>query len=132
MSGVPATPRSRRSAALRFLWVAIVLVLAAFVAGCSASAQETTTTSTSTSSVPKTVPRLSGASDLLITHQRLADAGRNSPYGVLLRWWQALQSGNVGAARSFYARSVDTSALGREIHSLTYPGRFDFAGTHPL
>jgi hypothetical protein len=107
--------------------VASIVVLAALVAGCGSSGQ---TTSTSTAS--PTAPRFDGPSDLLVTDADIAAAGQGSPYAALLRWWRDLQSQDVAAARTAYAKSVDTSTLGHEVRVLSYPPKFDYQGDHPL
>jgi hypothetical protein len=110
-------------------WILLLTALA----GCSSTARTTTTTTTTTTaSAPRTVPLINGPRDLLVMNKEVRRVGEASPYGVLLRWWRALQAQDLAAARKAYARSVDTSALAREIRGLSYPPRFDYRGNHPL
>jgi hypothetical protein len=111
--------------------VASIFVLAT-LAACGSSGQTTTTTTTTTAAAPRTVPRIHGPSDLLVGNKEVKRVGESSPYGALLRWWQALQSKDVTAARAAYAKSVDTSAVGHEIRRLSYPPALDYRGSHPL
>jgi hypothetical protein len=82
--------------------------------------------------VPDTAPQISGPSDLLVTDREVRHVGEKTPFGAVLRWWQALQAKNVKAARAAYATSVDTSSVGREIRLLSYPPELDYRGDHPL
>jgi hypothetical protein len=121
---------SRRLTALRPVSVALILVLSATAVGCGSANPATSTTTTS--SAPRTAPRITGPSDLLVRSSEVHKVGERSPYGVLLRWWRALQSQDVAAARAEFAKSVDTSGLPREIRELSYPPRLDYQGDNPL
>ena len=65
-----------------------------------------------------------------MTSKDVHAAGKGSPYAALLRWWRALQAQDIGAARAAYAKSVDTSAVGREIRGLTFAPHLDYRGDH--
>jgi hypothetical protein len=131
MLAMPAADPSRRSTRLGLASAALILACSTLAAGCSSSGQ-TVASTTSTSSVPDTAPQISGPSDLLVTDREVRHVGEKTPFGAVLRWWQALQAKNVKAARAAYATSVDTSSVGREIRLLSYPPELDYRGDHPL
>jgi hypothetical protein len=131
MLAMPVADPSRRPTRLGSVSVASIFVIAT-LAACGSSGQTTTTTTTTTTAAPRTVPRIHGPSDLLVGNKEIKRVGEGSPYGALLRWWQTLQSKDVAAARAAYAKSVDTTAVGREIRQLSYPPGLDYRGSHPL
>ena len=45
---------------------------------------------------------------LLITNGDIDEAGRYSPYGVVLRWWQALQRGDVQGVKDSYVGQISS------------------------
>jgi hypothetical protein len=111
--------------------VALVLVLVG-LAGCGSSPETSTSnkTTSASASAPRTVPRITGPSDLLVQKGEIRRVGQNTPYGVLLSWWRDLQSGDVRAAARWYVSSVDTHSLRRQIEELSYPNSLDYKGKH--
>jgi hypothetical protein len=55
---------------------------------------------------------------LLVTKNDLEGIGASTPYGAILRWWQALQQGDVRGVQRSYAGHVSASTARREIHGL--------------
>ncbi len=53
---------------------------------------------------------------LLVTPGDIRGAGAGSPYGVVLRWWRALQRGSVPGVRRSYGGAVGAREAKREIH----------------
>jgi hypothetical protein len=105
-----------------FPLAAAALIFAALVSGCGSGAQSTHTTTRATR--PHLPPghypaNYSSPQDALVTRQDVRAAGANSPYGALLRWWRALQSKNLRAARRAFTKSADTSGLAREVRRLS-------------
>ena len=52
---------------------------------------------------------------LLITNSDIEGAGTSTPYGAVLRWWQALQLGDVKGVQRSYARHISSREAAREI-----------------
>jgi hypothetical protein len=52
---------------------------------------------------------------LLITDGDIEEAGPMSPYGTVLRWWQALQRGDVKEVKRSYAKPISTREARRQI-----------------
>jgi hypothetical protein len=51
---------------------------------------------------------------LLITNSDIEGVGQSTPYGVVLRWWRALQLADVdGVKRSYATRLSRTEAIGQ-------------------
>jgi hypothetical protein len=85
------------------------MALAAFTVGCSSSGESTTT---------PIRPDIKSLSDLRVTPQDVAAAGRNSPSAALLTWWRAIQAGDVRLAREAYGKSVNTAAVPNQVKRL--------------
>lgn len=135
MLPMPVADRKQIPAWLRAGSVASTLVVAVLAAGCSSSAQgtsavSTTSTTTVASANIEAAPEITSQADLEVTSKDVHAAGEGSPYAALLRWWRALQAQDIGAARAAYAKSVDTSAVGREIRGLSFPPQLDYRGDH--
>jgi hypothetical protein len=60
---------------------------------------------------------ISGPRSLLITNSDIEGVGASTPYGTVLRWWQALQLGDVKGVRQSYAARISTKEATREIDS---------------
>jgi hypothetical protein len=95
------------------VFVLAVLILTGLAAGCGSSGH---------SRKEATVPDITSRSDLLVTKEDIEAAGEGSPYAALLRWWRALQSGEVGAAKTAYANSFDPRDRLAELPGLTLRG----------
>jgi hypothetical protein len=55
---------------------------------------------------------------LLITNSDIEGAGASTPYGAVLRWWQALQLGDVERVKRSYAGPISSREATREIDGL--------------
>jgi hypothetical protein len=53
---------------------------------------------------------------LLITNSDIEGVGPSTPYGVVLRWWQALQFGAVEGVRRSYAVRISSRETSRQIY----------------
>lgn len=62
---------------------------------------------------------LEGPGSLLITNDDIDEAGRYTPYGVVLRWWQALQRGDVQGVKDSYAGRISSKEARRQIDLLS-------------
>jgi hypothetical protein len=58
---------------------------------------------------------LDGPRSLLITNSDIEAVGASTPYAVVLRWWQALQHGEVRAVKRSYAGRMSSREAKREI-----------------
>lgn len=58
---------------------------------------------------------IQGPRSLLLSRDDVRGIGASSPYGVVLRWWRALQAGNAQALKRNYAGHVTTRAGRRQI-----------------
>ena len=58
---------------------------------------------------------ITGPQSLLITNGDIEGAGASTPYGAVLRWWQALQLGDVKGVQRSYARHISSREAAREI-----------------
>ncbi len=52
---------------------------------------------------------------LLVSDDDIDGIGASSPYGEVLRWWQALQRGDVGALKRSYEKPIGTAKARRQI-----------------
>src|SRR5688500_4961098 len=52
---------------------------------------------------------------LLITNSDIQEVGPETPYGAVLRWWQALQLANVDGVKQSYASRVSRKEIQRQI-----------------
>jgi hypothetical protein len=52
---------------------------------------------------------------LLITNSDIEAVGPSTPYGAVLRWWQALQRGKVEKVRRSYARPISRAEARRQV-----------------
>jgi hypothetical protein len=55
---------------------------------------------------------------LLITNSDIAVAGTSTPYSAVLRWWQALQRGDVQGVKRTHKGRISKPAAKREIDGL--------------
>jgi hypothetical protein len=73
---------------------------------------------------------------LLITKSDIEVAGASTPYGTLLRWWQALQRGDVEGVKRIHKGRISTRVAKREIaglgprHSLPISPDVETQGNH--
>lgn len=58
---------------------------------------------------------IDGPRSLLITNSDIEAVGPSTPYAVVLRWWQALQHGEVEAVKRSYAGRISNREARREI-----------------
>jgi hypothetical protein len=54
---------------------------------------------------------------LVVTNSDIQEIGPTTPYGAVLRWWQALQLRDAAGVRRSYAGFVSRTEVRREIHS---------------
>ena len=86
----------------------LALVVIASLLGCGANGSK--------EGPPFEPGDIDGPRSLLITNSDVEAAGASTPYAGVLRWWQALQRGDVeGVQRSFSVRMSNGDAK-REIH----------------
>jgi hypothetical protein len=62
---------------------------------------------------------LESPDSLLITNDDIDKAGRYTPYGVVLRWWQALQRGDIQGVKDSYAGRISSKEARRQIDFLS-------------
>jgi len=55
---------------------------------------------------------------LLVTRSDIEGIGASTPYGAVLRWWRALQRGDVKGVQRSYAGHVSASTARHQIHTL--------------
>jgi hypothetical protein len=55
---------------------------------------------------------------LLVTKSDIEGIGASTPYGAILRWWRALQQGDVKGVQRSYAEHVSANTVRRQIHDL--------------
>ena len=93
----------------------MVLALSALVAlqGCG--------TSESKEGPPFQPSNIDNPSSLLITNSDIQAAGPTTPYGVLLRWFQALQTRNVNRVRRSYAKPISAAEARRQVNGFRPP-----------
>jgi hypothetical protein len=58
---------------------------------------------------------IEGPESLLITNSDIEGAGASTPYGTVLRWWQALQLGDVKRVKQSYAGRISSREARRQI-----------------
>jgi hypothetical protein len=58
---------------------------------------------------------ISSPQSMLVTNADIDTVGLTNPYSAVLRWWQALQQGNVQALRHIYAQTIPARAAKRQI-----------------
>ena len=58
---------------------------------------------------------IDGPRSLLITHSDIEAVGASTPYAAVLRWWQALQLGEVKAVKRSYAGRISSREAKRQI-----------------
>jgi len=58
---------------------------------------------------------IEGPESLLITNGDIDEAGRYTPYGVVLRWWRALQLGDVEGLKESYVGRISSKEARRQI-----------------
>jgi hypothetical protein len=91
----------------RALTVAVSVPLIGLAAGCGLK---------ETGDGPPAHPGdLASPRSLLITQSDVKGVGAGSPYGVVLRWWRALQRGSVAEVRRSYGGAVGVREAKREI-----------------
>jgi len=61
---------------------------------------------------------IEGPESLLITNSDIEGAGASTPYGAVLRWWQALQLGDARQVRRSYAERISKEEARRQIDGL--------------
>jgi hypothetical protein len=52
---------------------------------------------------------------LLVTQSDIKEVGAGSPYGVVLRWWRAMQRGSVRGVRRSYGNDIGVAQAKREV-----------------
>lgn len=58
---------------------------------------------------------IDGRRSLLITNSDIDGVGSSTPYAAVLRWWQALQRGEVQAVRRSYAKRIPAKEAKRQV-----------------
>jgi hypothetical protein len=58
---------------------------------------------------------IDGPESLLVTNSDIERAGRYTPYGVVLRWWRALQGGYVNRLKQSYLLRISSREARRQI-----------------
>jgi hypothetical protein len=107
--GHPDHPKRRRWAGLRSSAGIAALVLAvASSQGCGSG-----------EGPPSDPGDIESPGSLLITNGDIDEAGRYSPYGVVLRWWQALQRGDVQGVKESYVGQISSKEARRQIDVLS-------------
>jgi hypothetical protein len=91
----------------RALIAVLTLVLIAFSQGCG--------TDENRDGPPFEPGNITSPQSLLITNGDIEEAGASTPYGAVLRWWQALQLGDVKGVQRGYARQISSREAAREI-----------------
>jgi hypothetical protein len=87
----------------------LALLLIAFSAGCGTDNRR---------EGPPFEPRdIAGPRSMLVTNSDIQEIGPKTPYGAVLRWWQALQHRDVAGVRRSYTGSVSKKEVRREIHT---------------
>jgi hypothetical protein len=93
---------------LRFPAIALLAMLAlATFQGCGAS--------DSTEGPPFESRNIERQRSLLISDSDIQAVGPSTPYGTVLRWWQALQRGDVDKVRRSYARPISKADARRQV-----------------
>jgi hypothetical protein len=85
----------------------LTLLVCAASQGCA--------TNDSTEGPPFESRNIEGKRSLLITDSDIDEVGASTSYGAVLRWWQALQLGDVKGVRGSYARPVSGDEAKRQI-----------------
>jgi len=93
--------RSRAAAAV------LTTVLIASLQGCG--------TDKSREGPPFEPANIDGPQSLLITNGDIEGVGASTPYGAILRWWQALQLGDVKRVQRSYAQRISAREATRQI-----------------
>lgn len=92
----------------RALAAAVTVPLIGLAAGCGLK---------ETGEGPPVHPgNIDGPRSLLVTRGDIRGVGAGSPYGVVLRWWRALQRGSVQGVRRSYGGKVGVKEARREIN----------------
>ncbi|MGH2925446.1 MAG: hypothetical protein ACRDK1_05665 [Solirubrobacterales bacterium] len=86
-----------------------VLVAAGLASGCGSS---------STDGPPLQPDNIKNPASLLVTNADIDAVGSSTPYGAVLRWWQALQQGNVEAVQASYVEPISKKEAQRQIDGL--------------
>jgi hypothetical protein len=60
---------------------------------------------------------IEGQESLVITNSDIEGVGVSTPYGAILRWWQALQLGDVEGVKRSYAGGISSRNAAREIYA---------------
>lgn len=95
---------------LRAVIAVLTLVLVAFSQGCGTDGNR--------DGPPFEPGDIAGPRSLLITKTDIEGVGASTPYGAVLRWWQALQRKDVAGVRRSYAGHVAKSEAKHEIDGL--------------
>ena len=99
--------RDHRGGRARRVGLAFALLLTALAAtGCGDDDKEPSAAATSAIDAPR---------DLFISREDISRAGGDTPARTLLRWWQALQFGDLEVARDQYAGEVDVDRLAVQV-----------------
>jgi hypothetical protein len=92
---------------LRPAFALLVLLAGTILWGCSAS--------DSSEGPPFESRNIQQARSLLISDDDIEAIGPSTPYGTVLRWWQALQREDVDAVKRSYTRPITTREAKRQI-----------------
>jgi hypothetical protein len=79
------------------------------------SALQACGTSDSTEGPPFESRNIDRQRSLLITDSDIEAVGPSTPYGAVLRWWQALQQSDVDKVRRSYARPISRAEARRQV-----------------
>lgn len=90
------------------LCVSVTIALGGMACGAETPAQER-------AAAPR---QIQSAKDLLVTKSDIREAGADTAGGTLLRWWQALQFGDVPTAMTLYSTPPPESELERQLKKL--------------
>jgi hypothetical protein len=85
----------------------LTLLLIASTQGCG--------TNESRDGPPFEPDNIEGPRSLLVTNTDIEEVGASTPYGVALRWWQALQLADVEGVKRSYAVRISSREARRQI-----------------
>jgi hypothetical protein len=90
----------------------------AFVAALVAAGLATGCGSSSNDGPPLQPDDITDPASLLVSDADINAVGSSTPYGAVLRWWQALQSGDVEQVRASYVEPISRKEAQRQIDGL--------------
>jgi hypothetical protein len=103
----PATLREVSGVRPRAAVAALALALVALAQGCGGSG--------AADGPPFEAGDIESPESLLISDSDIREAGYYTPYGTVLRWWQALQRGDVAGVQQSYLGRVSRAVAKRHV-----------------